>query len=98
MGLEECREVGLELLSRQVVGAAVEEVGAAPDGARISLDGLLSLALELQGALHGGIEGVKPGLLDSIQGDTLQQECRDGRDLPAIGRLGKYRGSAHLPR
>jgi hypothetical protein len=37
-------------------------------------------------------------LLDSIQGDTLQQECRDGRDRPAIGRLGKYRGSAHLPR
>ena len=98
MGLQECREVGLELLSRQVVGAALEEIGAAPDGARVGLDGLLGLALELQGALRGGLEGVKPGLLDSIQGDTLQQECRDGRDRPEVGRLGECWGSAHLPR
>jgi hypothetical protein len=37
-------------------------------------------------------------LLDSIQGDTLQQECRDGRDRPEVGRLGESWGSAHLPR
>ena len=98
MGLQECREVGLELLSRQVVGAALEEIGAAPDGARVGLDGLLGLTLELQGAQHGGVEGVKPGLLDRIHGDTLQQECRDGRDRPEVGRLGECWGSAHLPR
>lgn len=98
MGLQERREVGLELLSAQVVGAALEEIGATPDSARVGLDGLLGLTLELQGAQQGGVEGVKPGLLVRIQGDTLQQECRDDRDRPEIGRLGEYRGLVHLPR
>ena len=53
---------------------------------------------ELQGAQHGGVEGVKPGLLDRIHGDTLQQECRDGRDRPEVGRLGEYAVGGHLPR
>ena len=90
MGLHQRHEVGLEVLSRQVVGTAVEEIGAPPDGARIGLDGLLGLALELQGAQHGGIQGVKPGLRDGIRGDTHQQECPDGRGRPEIGRLGEY--------
>jgi hypothetical protein len=92
------REVGLGLLSRHIAGAAFEQVGAAPDDARLDFNGLLGLALDLQGARNGGAEGVKPGLLDRIYEDTLQQERRDGRDRLEVERLRGYGGSAHLPR
>jgi len=98
MGLQECRDGGLELLSRQFVAAALEDVGATPDGPRIYLDDIVGFTLALQAAQPGGVDWVKPGLLDRIHGDILQQGCRDCRDRPKVGRLGEYRGSPHLLR
>jgi len=57
MGLQECREVGLALLSRQVVGAALAEIGRAPPTSGIGFASLLGLALALQGAPHGSRGG-----------------------------------------
>jgi hypothetical protein len=62
MGLQERREVGLEVLGRQIVGTTVEEIGATPDGARIGLDRKHALELGREsGYIVGGEKPPKDG-------------------------------------
>ena len=76
VGLQQRREIGLQLRGVERVGTAFEESRNAAYRPRIRLDRLGSLALKPQGLLHLLVQGIEAGLLDGSHRRTLQLGSR----------------------